>query len=538
MDMDGVLVREEHAIPGADRFLERLRERGRPFMLLTNNSIYTPRDLAARLRASGLDVPEAAIWTSALATARFLEDQRPGGSAFVIGEAGVTTALHEAGYTLTEREPDYVVLGETRTYSFERITRAIRLIAAGARFIATNPDPSGPERRGPAARDRLGRGADQPRDRRRALLRRQAEPADDALGAERDRRALRDDGDDRRPDGHRRRRRPRGRAADGARAHRRDHARGGRALPLPRRRGSSSRSPSSSTSWGSPHHRPPGYPSCRGRRRSGDSRMAAVAASHRPRGGLAAGSAAAVVLVLLATRHGAAARPRARADEPGRLARRVDLRARRRARVPGDGRVRRADRARRDRDRARRRRRRRGRGQPAADPARGVGWPRRSATSPPTCSAAGSAGASCIAHGPRVGVTPPRLARVDGFFARHGGKAILIGRFIGLVRAVAPFLAGASGLPLRTFLPYSLLGTARVGVRVHARRLRVPRVLRAPPPARSRTPRSGWRCSPRPRSPSKALRDRRSRAPSSAGPRPASAGWSAAASASSRPPCP
>ena len=124
MDMDGVLVREEHAIEGPDRFLARLRELGRPFMLLTNNSIYTPRDLAARLRASGLDVPEEAIWTSALATGKFLADQRPGGSAYVIGEAGLTTALHDAGYTLTEREPDYVVLGETRTYSFERITRA------------------------------------------------------------------------------------------------------------------------------------------------------------------------------------------------------------------------------------------------------------------------------------------------------------------------------------------------------------------------------------------------------------------------------
>ncbi len=144
MDMDGVLVHEEDAIPGADRFLAALGERAIPFLVLTNNSIYTPRDLSARLRASGLEVPETAIWTSALATARFLEDQRPGGSAYVIGEAGLTTALHESGYTLTERDPDYVVLGETRTYSFERITRAIRLIAAGARFIATNPDPSGP----------------------------------------------------------------------------------------------------------------------------------------------------------------------------------------------------------------------------------------------------------------------------------------------------------------------------------------------------------------------------------------------------------
>jgi NagD protein len=149
MDMDGVLVREEDSIPGADRFLAALKERGLPFLLLTNNSIYTPRDLAARLRASGLDVPETSIWTSALATASFLADQRPGGSAFVIGEAGLTTALHDEGYTLTERDPDYVVLGETRTYSFERIATAIRLITGGSRFIATNPDPTGPSPTGP-----------------------------------------------------------------------------------------------------------------------------------------------------------------------------------------------------------------------------------------------------------------------------------------------------------------------------------------------------------------------------------------------------
>ena len=149
IDMDGVLVHDEQAIPGADRFIASLQERGTPFLVLTNNSIYTRRDLAARLRASGLEVPEHAIWTSALATARFLEHQRPGGSAFVIGEAGLTTALHDSGYTLTDRAPDYVVLGETRTYSFERITRAIRLVTAGARFIATNPDPTGPSIDGP-----------------------------------------------------------------------------------------------------------------------------------------------------------------------------------------------------------------------------------------------------------------------------------------------------------------------------------------------------------------------------------------------------
>jgi NagD protein len=146
--MDGVLVHEGQAIAGAAAFLDRLQEAQRPFQVLTNNSIYTPRDLAARLETSGLRVPEASIWTSAMATAQFLADQTPGGSAYVIGEAGLTTALHEAGFVLTESSPDYVVLGETRTYSFTAITRAVRLIDAGARFIATNPDPSGPSPEG------------------------------------------------------------------------------------------------------------------------------------------------------------------------------------------------------------------------------------------------------------------------------------------------------------------------------------------------------------------------------------------------------
>ena len=147
-DMDGVLAHEDRAIPGAAEFLEKLRVSGLRFLVLTNNSIFTPRDLRARLLTTGLDVPEAAIWTSALATAQFLDDQRPGGSAYAIGEAGLTTALHEIGYVLTARDPDYVVLGETRTYSFEAITTAIRLIDAGARFIATNPDATGPSREG------------------------------------------------------------------------------------------------------------------------------------------------------------------------------------------------------------------------------------------------------------------------------------------------------------------------------------------------------------------------------------------------------
>ncbi|GAA3839085.1 HAD-IIA family hydrolase [Streptomyces chiangmaiensis] len=148
-DMDGVLIHEGVPIPGADAFLKKLRESGRPFLVLTNNSIYTARDLHARLSRMGLEVPVENIWTSALATAQFLDDQRPGGSAYVIGEAGLTTALHDIGYILTDHDPDYVVLGETRTYSFEAMTTAVRLIRNGARFIGTNPDETGPAPAGP-----------------------------------------------------------------------------------------------------------------------------------------------------------------------------------------------------------------------------------------------------------------------------------------------------------------------------------------------------------------------------------------------------
>ncbi len=144
LDMDGVLVREEHPIEGANRFLDILRESETPFLVLTNNSMFTRRDLSARLSYGGLSVPEDHIWTSALATAGFLAAQRPGGSAFVIGEVGLTTALHDVGYTQSDNDPDYVVIGETRNFSFERITKAVRLIEGGTRFIATNPDPTGP----------------------------------------------------------------------------------------------------------------------------------------------------------------------------------------------------------------------------------------------------------------------------------------------------------------------------------------------------------------------------------------------------------
>lgn len=147
-DMDGVLMHEGVPIPGADAFIKRLRDSGKPFLVLTNNSIYTARDLHARLNRIGLEVPVENIWTSALATAKFLDSQHPGGTAYVIGEAGLTTALHDVGYVMTDHEPEFVILGETRTYSFEALTKAIRLIDNGARFIATNPDNTGPSPQG------------------------------------------------------------------------------------------------------------------------------------------------------------------------------------------------------------------------------------------------------------------------------------------------------------------------------------------------------------------------------------------------------
>ncbi len=147
-DMDGVLVHEGKALDGAAELIKQWQDAGTPFLVLTNNSIYTPRDLSARLRAGGLDVPEDRIWTSALATADFLKSQNPRGTAYVIGESGLTQALHDIGYVQTDVDPDYVVLGETRNFSFENLTKAIRLINAGARFIATNPDATGPSAEG------------------------------------------------------------------------------------------------------------------------------------------------------------------------------------------------------------------------------------------------------------------------------------------------------------------------------------------------------------------------------------------------------
>jgi len=147
-DMDGVLGKEGEIIPGADEFLNELRENDVEYMVLTNNSIYTPRDLSARLERTGIDIPAERIWTSAKATAAFLSSQKEVSTAYVVGESGLTTALHEIGWILTDSDPEYVVLGETRTYSFEAITTAIRLIRRGAKFICTNPDITGPSPEG------------------------------------------------------------------------------------------------------------------------------------------------------------------------------------------------------------------------------------------------------------------------------------------------------------------------------------------------------------------------------------------------------
>ena len=156
--MDGVLVHEDQALAGAADFVGALQEKGRPFLILTNNSIFTTRDLRARLAASGIEVPEQAIWTSALATAQFLVDQAPdGGSAYVIGEAGLTTALYQAGFTLTASRPDFSINGiafESRAEAFRKSSRsAYRAPIASAMSAALDAlfDPYCRMNRSPAA---------------------------------------------------------------------------------------------------------------------------------------------------------------------------------------------------------------------------------------------------------------------------------------------------------------------------------------------------------------------------------------------------
>ena len=148
IDMDGVIYHGHRLIPGAREFVAALTARGHRFLFLTNNSQWTPRDLRHRLDQIGITVDETAFHTSALATAEFLRAQRPNGTAYVIGGAGLTNALYDVGYTLTERDPDYVVVGDTRSYDYEKIERATRLVLGGARFIATNLDLTGPSEDG------------------------------------------------------------------------------------------------------------------------------------------------------------------------------------------------------------------------------------------------------------------------------------------------------------------------------------------------------------------------------------------------------
>jgi len=148
IDMDGVICRGSQLIPGAERFIARLRERGLPFLFLTNNSQRTRRDVATKLRRMGMDVEEQHVFTCAMATARFLATQKPHGTAFVIGEGGLLQALHANGYSIVDHDPDYVVVGEGRSFNFEMIEQAVRMVMAGARLIATNLDPNCPTQYG------------------------------------------------------------------------------------------------------------------------------------------------------------------------------------------------------------------------------------------------------------------------------------------------------------------------------------------------------------------------------------------------------
>lgn len=148
IDMDGVIYRGHEMIPGADTFVHQLLERDIPFLFLTNNSQRTGRDVATRLRRMGIPVEERHIFTCAMATARFLAYQKPHGTAFVIGEGGLTQAMHHNGYSIVDSDPDYVVVGEGRTFTFENIEKAVRMIVGGAKLVATNPDPNCPTSEG------------------------------------------------------------------------------------------------------------------------------------------------------------------------------------------------------------------------------------------------------------------------------------------------------------------------------------------------------------------------------------------------------
>jgi len=144
IDMDGVIYRGNQLIPGADRFVNELIDRELPFMFLTNNSQRTRRDVATKLQRLGIPAKERHVFTCAMATARFLARQKPNGTAFVIGEGGLLTALHSNGYAIVDKDPDYVVVGEGRTLNFELAEVALRMVLDGARLVATNLDPNCP----------------------------------------------------------------------------------------------------------------------------------------------------------------------------------------------------------------------------------------------------------------------------------------------------------------------------------------------------------------------------------------------------------
>ncbi len=148
IDMDGVIYRGNQLIPGAERFIQELKTQDIPFLFLTNNRQRTRRDVATRLQRLGIDVEEEHVFTCAMATARFLAQQKPGGTAFVIGEGGLLTALHSNGYAIVDSELDYVVVGEGRTITFEMLEAALNMILGGAKLVATNPDPTCPTQTG------------------------------------------------------------------------------------------------------------------------------------------------------------------------------------------------------------------------------------------------------------------------------------------------------------------------------------------------------------------------------------------------------
>lgn len=148
IDMDGVIYRGSEMIPGAGEWIAELRERGVPFLFLTNNSQRTRRDVATKLARMGIDVEESHIFTCAMATARFLARQKPGGTAYVIGEGGLLQALHHNGYAIVDQDPDYVVVGEGRAFNFEMVELAVRMIENGAKLVATNLDPNCPTQNG------------------------------------------------------------------------------------------------------------------------------------------------------------------------------------------------------------------------------------------------------------------------------------------------------------------------------------------------------------------------------------------------------